>query len=50
MASPRQIVVSDDEDRSRLRTGHGLQNITRLRRFAIDVIRSKGVYRVAQKM
>lgn len=39
-----------DEDRSRIRTGHGPQNITRLRRFAIGVIKSKGVYSVAQKM
>jgi len=31
-----------DEDRSRIRTGHGPENITRLRRFAIGVIRSKG--------
>lgn len=39
-----------DEDRSRIRTGHGPENITRLRRFAIGVIKSKGVYSVAQKM
>jgi predicted transposase YbfD/YdcC len=39
-----------DEDRSRIRTGHGPQNITRLRRFAIGVIKSKGVRSVAQKM
>jgi len=30
-----------DEDRSTLRTGHGPENITALRRFAIGVIRSK---------
>ena len=39
-----------DEDRSRIRTGHGPENITRLRRFAIGVIKSKGVRSVAQKM
>lgn len=30
-----------DEDRCRLRTGHGPANITRLRRFAIGLIKSK---------
>lgn len=39
-----------DEDRSRIRTGYGPENITRLRRFAIGAIKSKGVYSVAQKM
>jgi len=39
-----------DEDRSRIRTGYGPENMTRLRRFAIGVIKSKGVYSVAQKM
>jgi len=39
-----------DEDRSRIRTGHGPENITRLRRFAIGVIKSKGGGSVAQKM
>jgi predicted transposase YbfD/YdcC len=39
-----------DEDRSRIRTGHGPENITRLRRFAIGVIKSKGVRSVAQTM
>jgi predicted transposase YbfD/YdcC len=39
-----------DEDRSRIRTGYGPENITRLRRFAIGVIKSKGVGSVAQKM
>src|SRR2546429_8877406 len=28
-----------DEDRSRIRTGHGPENITRLRRFAIGVLK-----------
>jgi len=39
-----------DEDRCRIRTGYGPENITRLRRFAIGVIKSKGVRSVAQKM
>jgi predicted transposase YbfD/YdcC len=39
-----------DEDRSRIRTGHGPENITRLRRFAISVIKSKRVKSVAQTM
>jgi len=39
-----------DEDRCRIRTGHGPENVTRLRRFAISVIKSKGVSNVAQKM
>jgi predicted transposase YbfD/YdcC len=39
-----------DEDRCRIRTGHGPENITRLRRFAIGVIKSKGVRSVAQTM
>ena len=39
-----------DEDRSRIRTGYGLENITRLRRFAIGIIKSRGVTNVVQKM
>lgn len=39
-----------DEDRSRIRTGHGPENITRLRRFAISIIKSKGPRSVSQKM
>jgi predicted transposase YbfD/YdcC len=39
-----------DEDRGRIRTGYGPENITRLRRFAIGVIKSKGARSVAQKM
>jgi len=39
-----------DEDRSRIRTGHGPENITRLRRFAITVIKSKPVRNLAQKI
>ena len=30
-----------DEDRCRIRTGHGPENITRLRRFAIGLLKSK---------
>jgi predicted transposase YbfD/YdcC len=39
-----------DEDRSRIRTGYGPENISRLRRFAIGVIKAKPVRSVAQKM
>ena len=39
-----------DEDRSRISTGYGPENITRLRRFAIGVIKSRGAPSVAQKM
>ena len=39
-----------DEDRCRIRTGYGPENITRLRRFAIGLIKSKGVNNVAQKI
>jgi predicted transposase YbfD/YdcC len=39
-----------DEDRSRIRTGHGPENITRLRRFAVTLIKSTPVKSVAQKM
>lgn len=41
-----------DEDRSRIRTGHGPENVTRLRRFAVGVIQfiSDGKSSVSQKM
>jgi predicted transposase YbfD/YdcC len=39
-----------DEDRSRIRTGYGPENMTRLRRFAVGVIKSRGARNVAQKM
>lgn len=39
-----------DEDRSRIRTGHGPENMTRLRRFAVGAIKSRGARNVAQKM
>lgn len=39
-----------NEDRSRIRTGYGPENITRLRRFAVGLLKSKGVSNIAQKM
>jgi len=39
-----------DEDRSRISVGYGPENITRLRRLAIGVIKARGVSSVAQKM
>lgn len=39
-----------DEDRCRIRKGSGPEVITRIRRFAISVIKSKKVKSVAQKM
>jgi len=39
-----------DEDRSRIRTGYGPENITRLRRFAVTLIKASGARSVAQKM
>ena len=39
-----------DEDRSRIRKAYGPENMTHLRRFAVGVIKSKGVSNVAQKM
>jgi len=39
-----------DEDRSRIRTGYGPENVSRLRRFAVGLIKSKGVRSVSQKM
>jgi predicted transposase YbfD/YdcC len=39
-----------DEDRCRIRTGYGPENITRLRRFAVSLIKSKRVRSVAQKI
>ena len=39
-----------DEDRLRIRTGHGPMNTTRLRRFAIGVIRARGNPCVAAAM
>lgn len=41
-----------DEDRCRIRTGYGPENMTRLRKFAISIIKSKNLTNVsvAQKM
>ncbi len=39
-----------DEDRSRISAGHGPENITRLRRFAIGIIKTKKVRSAVQKM
>lgn len=39
-----------DEDRCKIRTGYGPENVSRLRKFAVSVIKSKKVYSVAQKM
>ena len=35
---------SFDEDRSRIRTGYGPENTTRLRRFAIQLIKARGLH------
>ncbi|MCP3670904.1 MAG: hypothetical protein GY814_10820 [Gammaproteobacteria bacterium] len=39
-----------DEDRCRIRTGYGPENITRLRRFAIGVIKTTSKKGVAETM
>jgi len=39
-----------NEDRSRIRTGYGPENISRLRRFAISIIKSKKPRSVSQQM
>lgn len=39
-----------DEDRSRIAKGYGPENMTRLRRFAVGLLKSKGIKNVAQKM
>lgn len=39
-----------DEDRSTIRTGYGPENMTRLRRFAIGLVKSKGVKNISKKM
>jgi predicted transposase YbfD/YdcC len=39
-----------DEDRSRISKGYGPENISRLRRFAVGLLKSKGVQNVSQKM
>ena len=40
---PPHLDWSFDEDRSRIRTGHGPNNMTRLRRFAIGLIQARGL-------
>ena len=41
-----------NEDRSRIRTGHGPENVTRLRRFAIGILKNYGSAKIsiAEKM
>ena len=39
-----------DEDRSTIRTGYGPENITRIRRFAIGLIKSKGIKKISKQM
>ena len=39
-----------DEDRCRIRTGHGPENITRLRRFVIGIIKATSLKGVAETM
>lgn len=39
-----------DEDRSTIRTGYGPENITRLRRFAIGLVKSKGIKKISKQM
>lgn len=39
-----------DEDRSRISAGYGPENMTRLRRFAVGIIKLRGARSVAQKM
>jgi len=41
---------SFDEDRSRIRAGHGPENMARFRRFAIGLLKSRGARSVSQKM
>jgi predicted transposase YbfD/YdcC len=38
------------EDRSTIRTGFGPENVTRLRRFSVSIIKAKGITNVARKM
>lgn len=46
------LVWNFNEDRSRIRTGHGPENVTRLRRFAIGVLKGYGNAKtsIAEKM
>ncbi len=38
-----------DEDRSTIRTGYGPENVTRLRRFGIGLIKSKGIKNISKQ-
>lgn len=49
-ASHHILDMTYDEDRSRVRTGYGPQNMTRLRRFAIGLIKSRSAKNVAEKI
>ena len=39
-----------NEDRSTIRTGYGPENMTRMRRFAIGLVKSKGATNVSKRM
>jgi len=39
-----------DEDRSQIRTGHGPENMTRLRRFAVGLITSRDAKNISKKI
>jgi len=39
-----------DEDRSQIRTGHGPENMSRLRRFAVGLLKSRGVKNISKKI
>ena len=43
-----RFLIAEEEDRSRIRTGYGPENITRPRRFAIGAIKFRGVPGVSQ--
>ena len=39
-----------NEDSSRIRTGYDIENISRIRRFAVGILKQKKSYSIAQKM
>jgi hypothetical protein len=39
-----------DEDRGRIRSGHGPENVSRLRRLVLSIIQSKPARRVAETL
>lgn len=39
-----------DEDRSTIRMGHGPENMTRLRRFSVGLLKSKAIKKISKKM